>query len=288
MSKGLRDAAHWLTSHAAKAYCASTVEDARRLCFALRDQGFGSTVCFWNDDRDTVEGITRSCLELIELLRNLDSHSYLSVKLPAMRFDRSAVSVILRASSGLSRLTHFDSHGPEDADRMFAVIESVRIENRNLGCTIPGRWLRSIEDARLAADWGLRVRVVKGQWPDPLQSDMDMRQGFLRVVDALCGRASRVAVASHDIPLAREALQRLLKAGTPCELELLHGLPRRSAVKIGQSLNVPIRFYVPQGKAWLPYLLKQAKKNPRVLGWFARDFVVGCALALRRHSPPSM
>ena len=288
MSKGLRDAAHWLTSHAAKAYCAPTVEDARRLCFALRDQGFGSTVCFWNDDGDTVEGITRSCLELIELLRNLDSHSYLSVKLPAMRFDRHAVSVILRASAGLPRLTHFDSHGPEDADRMFALIERVRIENGNLGCTIPGRWLRSIEDARLAADWGLRIRVVKGQWPDPLQSDMDMRQGFLRVVDALCGRASRVAVASHDIPLAREALQRLLKAGTSCELELLHGLPRRSAVKMGQSLNVPIRVYVPQGKAWLPYLLKQAKKNPRVLGWFARDIVVGYALELRRHSRPSL
>jgi hypothetical protein len=51
---------------------------------------------------------------------------------------------------------------------------------------------------------------------------------------------------------------------------------------------VPIRFYVPQGKAWLPYLLKQAKKNPRVLGWFARDLVVGYALALRRDSPPSL
>src|SRR5262249_12935451 len=287
MSKGLRDAAHWLTSHAAKAYCASTVEDARRLCFALRDQGFGSTVCFWNDDRDTVEGITRSCLELIELLRNLDSHSYLSVKLPAMRFDRSAVSVILRASSGLPRLTHFDSHGPEDADRMFAVLESLRIENRNVGCTIPGRWLPSVEDARLAADWGLRVRVVKCQWPAPRQPDMRMLQGMLRVVDAVCGRASCVAVSSHDIPLAREAVERLRNAGTPCELELLHGLPRRSAVKMGQSLNVPIRFYVPQGKAWLPYLLKQAKKNPRVVCWFARDFLVGYALELRRHSPLS-
>jgi proline dehydrogenase len=278
MSRGLRDVAHWLTRHAARAYCAPTVEDAGRLCFALRDDGFGSTVCFWNDDGDTVEGITRSCLELIELLRNLDSHSYLSVKLPAMRFDRDAVTVILRASARLPRLIHFDSHGPEDADRMFALIESVRAQNDNLGCTIPGRWLRSLEDARMAADRRLRVRVVKGQWPDPQQPDMDMRQGFLRVIDELCGRAACVAVASHDVPVAREALRRLQNAGTPCELELLHGLPRRAAVKMAQSLNVPVRFYVPQGKAWLPYLLKQAKKNPRVLAWFARDLCASVSL----------
>jgi proline dehydrogenase len=275
MPKLVRDIAYWLTSCAARTYSAPTMEDARRICLDLKGMGFGSTVCFWNADADTVEDITRSCLELIELLRNLDSSSYLSLKLPAMHFDREAVAVILRAAARLPRLVHFDSHAPEDAGEMFAIIESALGHKGNLGCTIPGRWLRSIDDARLASDWRLRVRVVKGQWPDPRRPDLDMRLGFLNVIDELCGRAACVAVASHDIPLAREALCRLLRAGTPCELELLHGLPRRAAVKMGQSLNVPIRFYVPQGKAWLPYLLTQAQKNPRVLAWFARDIVLG-------------
>jgi proline dehydrogenase len=102
---------------------------------------------------------------------------------------------------------------------------------------------------------------------------MDMRAGFLKVIDAVRGRAGRVAVASHDVPLAREALLRLMDAGTSCELELLHGLPRREAARMARQLDVPIRVYVPQGKAWLPYVLKQAKKNPWVLTWFARDLV---------------
>jgi proline dehydrogenase len=101
-----------------------------------------------------------------------------------------------------------------------------------------------------------------------------MRVGFLKIIDELCGRATCVAVASHDVPLVREALSRLLRAGTPCELELLHGLPTRIAIKMGRSLSVPIRFYVPYGKAWLPYLLRQARRNPRVLGWFARDLML--------------
>jgi proline dehydrogenase len=106
---------------------------------------------------------------------------------------------------------------------------------------------------------------------------MDMRLGFLKVIDELCGRAATVAVATHDVFLAHQALRRLLEAGTSCELELLHGLPRRAAIRMAADLNVPVRFYVPQGKAWLPYLLNQARKNPHVLSWFARDLIRGSA-----------
>jgi proline dehydrogenase len=273
--KPLKTAAYWLASRAAQSYTAPTVEDARQICLQLQAEGLGTSVSFWNDDFDSVEYITHSSLQLLELLRFLDSHSYLSLKLPAMRFDPEAVGTILRAAAPMPRLIHFDSHGPEHADRMFATIESAFKHNCNLGCTIPGRWLRSIADARFACRRGLRVRVVKGQWPDPREPEMDMRQGFLTVIDELRGRAECVAVATHDVTLAREALNRLMDAGTPCELELLHGLPRRAAVAMARQLAVPIRIYVPQGRAWLPYVLKQAKQNPWVLGWFARDLVRG-------------
>jgi proline dehydrogenase len=275
MSNALQFATHWFISQAARGYSAPTIDRARDICEALRDHGFGSTVCFWNADSDSVEEITGACLGLLGLLRDLDSHSYLSLKLPAMRFDTEAVAVILNEAARMPRLVHFDSHGLEDADRMFGVMEEALRIHPNLGCTIPGRWQRSIADADRAVAWKLRVRVVKGQWADPDCPEMDMCEGFLNVIDRLCGRARCVAVASHDIPLARQALSRLLDAGTPCELELLYGLPRRAAVRMAQQLRVPIRLYVPQGKAWLPYLLKHARKNPRVLAWFARDLILG-------------
>jgi proline dehydrogenase len=260
---------------ASRAYAAPDVESLHKICLELQDGGFGSSVCFWNDDSDTIADIARSCLHLLDFLRYLDVDSYLSVKLPAMRFDREAVNVIVNAASRIPRLVHFDSHSPEDADRMFDIIECAFKHNRNLGCTIPGRWRRSVEDVHRACYWGLRVRVVKGQWPDPRRPEIDMREGFLRVINELCRRAGHVAVASHDVPLAEEAIRRLLDAGTPCELELLHGLPRRAAIRMARNLGVPVRFYVPYGKAWLPYLLNQSRKNPRVLAWLARDLVRG-------------
>src|SRR5262249_6467938 len=199
-------AAYWLASRAAQSYTAPTVEDARQICLQLRAEGLGTSVSFWNDDFDSVESITHASLQLLELLRDVDSHSYLSLKLPALEFDSEAVGTILRAAARMPRLIHFDSHGPEHADRMFAIMESAFKHHRNLGCTIPGRWFRSIADAGFACRSGLRVRVVKGQWPDPREPEMDMRRGFLRVIDELCGRAVCVGVATHDVVLAREAL----------------------------------------------------------------------------------
>jgi proline dehydrogenase len=275
MSKLLNESVRWLINRASEAYAAPTVEEARRICLDLASSGFGATLAFWNGDSDNVESVSQASLQLLGLLEQLDPASYLSIKLPAMRFDPNAVSTILSAAARGRRLVHFDSHGPEDMDRMLCMINQGLRQNPDLGCTIPGRWKRSIEDARTVAGWGLRVRVVKGQWADPQEPDLDMRAGFLRITDELAGRAKCVAVASHDTPLAQEALTRLRRSGTKCELELLYGLPQRAAVKMGRALGVPIRFYVPQGKAWLPYVLKQARSNPKVLGWFARDVVRG-------------
>jgi proline dehydrogenase len=125
--------------------------------------------------------------------------------------------------------------------------------------------------------------VVKGQWPDPA-GDVDLRCGFLNVVEGLAGRTHKVAVATHDPALAAAALATLRSAGTPCELELLFGLPSRAVLEVGRRLAVPVRYYLPYGHAWLPYALRQARRNPRILWWVLRDAVFGRD---RRPSKPA-
>jgi proline dehydrogenase len=143
-----------------------------------------------------------------------------------------------------------------------------------LGCTLPARWHRSLCDAERAVNLGLRVRVVKGQWADIELQDVDPRRGFLNLIDRLGAvRAPHVAVATHDADLAREALTRLRSAGIPCELELLYGWPSASLIKMARSMGVPARVYVPYGHSGLPYRLKRAAANPKIIGWFLRDLV---------------
>src|SRR5439155_1733439 len=136
-------------------------------------------------------------------------------------------------------------------------------------------WCRSLSDVDQAVALGVRVRVVKGQWPDPAGSDPDVQRNFLAIVESLAGRASRVGVATHDPQLARAALAHLCATGTACELELLYGLPARTPLEIARAAGVPVRFYVPYGHAWLPYGLSQVRRHPRVLWWTMRDWLSG-------------
>ena len=119
------------------------------------------------------------------------------------------------------------------------------------------------------------MRVVKGQWEDPDAPDRDPRDGFYEVVDRLAGRVRRVAVATHDVPLAERCLDRLAKAGTPADYELLHGLPSRRALRLAQRKRVQVRVYVPYGASWLPYSADWARRNPQVVLWLLRDFLGG-------------
>ncbi len=156
---------------------------------------------------------------------------------------------------------------------MQTLVEALVDSGTQVSYTLPGRWRRSLTDADWARERGLTVRVVKGQWADPADPDRDMQAGFLATIDRLAGGQSHVAVASHDVPLANQALRRLQATRTDCSLELLYGLPMKAALAMAQSLGVPVRVYVPYGAAYLPYALGKLKQNPRMAWWLLRDLV---------------
>jgi proline dehydrogenase len=270
-----------LAARAARAYVAGPcLSDALRACRRLSRQGFASTVCYWDGQGDSPRLIADEHLAVVSALEREGLNCSLSVKATPLGFTRTLFSeIVTRARQG-DCLVHFDSLAPEDADETFAVVAEEIRRSPRIGCTLPGRWRRSIRDAEWAVDLGVNVRVVKGQWADPEAPDLDPRRGFLAVIDRLAGRARYVGVATHDAPLAREAFRRLRAAGTACGLELLLGLPPHPALREAGELGVPVRFYVPYGRAVLPYRLSHARHSPSVAWWIVRDLV-------RSHSFPA-
>ncbi len=251
--------------------------------FAAR--GHAGTIGYFNDSGEPPRRIADLDLATLDALAS-GPHgrrdAYLSIKVPAMHYDAELVGEIARKARDTGIGMHFDSHEIEKADPTFASIEvALREEPPQVGCTLPGRWARSLTDVDRAVARSLRVRVVKGQWADPAQPDLDMRAGFLAVIDRLAGRARMVAIASHDPVVARTAVQRLRAAGTPCELELLFGLPMHAALAVARDEGVPVRVYVPFGVAWVPYALSQLRRRPGLLWWMVRD-----ALAIYRRRTP--
>ncbi len=261
---------------AAAAYVAGPrIDDALLACRALRERGRASTVGFWNEGSQQPGQVAQTYRAAVEALSQNGLDTRLSIKAPALGFSPELVAELVERTDSAGVGVHFDSLAPEAADRTMALIAEAGSHQPELGITLPARWRRSLGDAGAAVELGLGVRVVKGRWPDPEQPEGDHRPGFMALVERLAGRARRVAVATHDEPLAREALRRLRAAGTPCELELLFGLPAAAPAHVADELSAPVRIYVPYGHATLPYRISDARCDIRILEWFSQDVLRG-------------
>lgn len=260
-----------LALRAAKAYVAGErLEDAIRVADQLAERGLGATLGFWDAPDDSPRSVADAYLAGLKALAGRE-HSYLSIKVPSLKFsDELMAELVAQATHDRVRL-HFDALGPETAERSRAFCEQFLDAGADLSYTLPGRWARSIDDAAWAIERGVTVRVVKGQWPDPANPRGNVHDGFLQVIDALAGRARHVAVASHDVALATEAVRRLRNAGTSCGMELLYGLPMPKALEAADWLAVGVHVYVPYGRAYLPYAMSRVRSNPRILWWLVRD-----------------
>lgn len=242
------------------------VEDAVSVARRLAEGGRHCTIAYWDAAEEGPRVATNAALATVDALTGDDLDGYVSVKATALGFAGDLAREIAHAASTASVSLHFDSMGPEAADATFELIASLQ-GSVDLGCTLPGRWQRSLADADSAVEQGLRVRVVKGEWVDPAAPRRDPRAGFLEIVDRLAGRAAHVAVATHDRRLAEDALSRLGAAGTPCELELLY---RRREIAVA---GVGTRVYIPFGYPWVPYPIAEAPWKPKIAWQFARDLV---------------
>lgn len=264
-----------IVRRAARAYVAGEkLEDALRVAGRFAKEGAPCALGYFDsEEEDTAQTVLNTYLSALRAIEGRED--YLSIKLPALRFRGDLLrQVAEEAKRGKVRL-HFDALWPGAVDQTREMIDELRSGGGvgELGFTLPGRWRRSLVDAHWAAARGLPIRVVKGQWEDPKEPGRDLRRGFLEVIDQLAGRAKHVAVASHDVLVAREAIQRLRGAGTACELELLFGFPMRESMAMAREMGVGVRVYIPYGKTHLPYAVEKLLGQPRLAWWLLKDLV---------------
>jgi proline dehydrogenase len=275
----LRDAAHAcsapIRSRCASAYRAGPgLDDALAACRRLAERGLASTIGYSAARDDAPRTVADAHAEAFDRLEGETTDCYVSVKLSALGLAPELFVELESAAARSGRRLHLDAVAPEAAGPTWRLLEN-GAGGAALGTTLPGRWSRSIEDALRAVELRLPVRVVKGQWPDPLDGRLDPSAGFLAVVDRLVGHPAGVAVATHEVPLLVEALRRLTAAGTACEVELFYGLPFRGPALAARAAGVPVRLYVPYGHAGTPYRSGDLAAHPTRARWLVEDLLLG-------------
>jgi proline dehydrogenase len=284
----LRGALQAFVARVSRNYIAGpSLSDARRISEELARRGYWLTLGYWDSAKDAPGTILDTYLASLDALAGFAGHNYLSVKIPALRYDPAGFSTLLTRSQERRVPLMFDALESDQAEPTLEFIARETDPSRSeVGVVLPGRWLRSLSDAERAISLGLVVRVVKGQSPDPRDPNRDPTEGYLEVVRALAGRAKCVRVASHNPIVAGESLRILTAAGTPCELELLYGLPVGTQVKLAVALGVPVRVYVAFGHAFLPYALASMRRHPGAMLRLLREALRGDCLSTFPVVPP--
>lgn len=271
LKKVLAKGAAWLGQKAASAYVAGAeVRDAVAVCRKLAGKGCKATICPWDLVGTPVEEVGVSYRQALEAIAENDLEISLSIKTPSIGYDFGIFKDLVSYAAEKNIRVHLDGMAAETVDRTFRLIEQVLPDFKNLGYTLPSRWKRSFVDFERTKEWGLPVRLVKGQWICPRQDEVSPEQGLLKLVDLFCGRGDLVAIGSHDHNLSQGCLHQLVASGTPCELEQLYGLPFYTA-NYAKSNRVPIRVYVPYDCGYLPYALSAVARRPIILWWLSRD-----------------
>jgi proline dehydrogenase len=250
--------------------------EAATLCARLGRRGIAATVGYFQAESDTPDTIVAACRAVMQRRATGAAPARLSVKAPPLGFCAARLRTLAEAAAAADMRLMFDAHAPADADATLAAVVALLPDFPGTGCVLPARWRRSLSDADHWRGTSAPIRVVKGEWRDPDADPGNIDAAFLALVSRLAGRTAPVAVATHQPALAERALDILIAAGTPCELEQLRGLPRRRTVAAARRRGVPVRVYIPFGPDWWPYAIDKALARPHLPLWMLRD-----ALGLR-------
>ena len=212
----------------------------------------------------------------------LDSN--VSVKLTGLglklgyEFCRENLHKLVRGAAELSNFVRIDMEDSSCTDDTLRIYRALRGEGLdNVGIVLQATLRRTLDDVGALAGLGLNVRLCKGIYVEPpdiaFQEFGEVRDNFVRTLDALLEAGAYVGIATHDEWLVSEALRLLENYGRApeeYEFQMLLGVRELLGDRLVREGH-RLRIYVPFGRHWYSYSLRRLQENPKIAGYVAAD-----------------
>ena len=187
---------------------------------------------------------------------------------------RRNVERLVRVAAERGNFVRIDMEDATTTDDTLRLYRELREDGLdNVGVVLQARLRRTLDDIAALADLRPNVRLCKGiyveRWAIAHTNFDEIRESFVRCLEALCEAASFVGIATHDEFLVSEG-RRI--AQERYEFQMLLGVRESlgdELVRAGERL----RIYVPFGHQWYEYSLRRLQENPRIAGYVAADTV---------------
>jgi len=200
-------------------------------------------------------------------------------------FCHDTVAEILLRARELDAFVRFEMEESSTVDATLRVFARLREAfPGTVGCVLQSMLRRTRQDIQtlLQSEAPLNVRLVKGIYVEPeaiaFQGGQEINQAYLEDLELLLAGGAFVGAATHDEQLVagyREMRQRIAGAAERSELQMLCGV-REAERRQWHDSGLPLRVYLPYGKAWRKYVERRLGKNPKLaryalLGMFKRQ-----------------
>jgi proline dehydrogenase len=228
------------------------------------------------------EAFTDQYLDVLRCIASEGIDSNISVKPTALglNLDLALCESNLRRIVGLAaELDNFVRIDMEDSSTTTATLDiyrRLRDDHDNVGVVLQSYLHRSMDDIETLIPYGVSVRVCKGIYVEPapiaFKARQEIRDNFMKMVEALLVAGCYVGIATHDRQLVKRSMETVERMGmdkSDYEFQVLLGvLPglRREIIAAGHRMRV----YVPFGEAWYAYSTRRLKENPAVAGHVLR------------------
>lgn len=167
------------------------------------------------------------------------------------------------------RIDMEDSTTTDDTLLMYRELRDAGLDN--VGVVLQARLRRTLDDIAALADLQPNVRICKGIYLEPEEIAYtefeEIRESYVRSLEALVESASYVGIATHDEFLISEG-KRIAKERY--EFQMLLGVRASLGKQLVQE-GERLRIYVPFGRQWYEYSLRRLQENPRIAGYVATD-----------------
>lgn len=138
------------------------------------------------------------------------------------------------------------------------------IKNPNTGLCIQSYLKRSFDDVKGLVEKGGKIRLVKGAYNEPesvaFKDRADTTRNFSKIMDYLFEHDNYFMIATHDLNLVNEAMQKNKKYDRNFDIAMLNGIRNKEAHRLSDH-GAKVALYVPFGEAWMSYAVRRLKET---------------------------
>ncbi|MDQ4081450.1 MAG: proline dehydrogenase family protein [Actinomycetota bacterium] len=263
------------------------LDDACRTVKALNERGRMATIDVLGEEvraREEALALVDHYRHVFDTIREQALDSNVSVKPTGLGlkldrdFCRENVASIVSCAEERNNFVRIDMEDATTTSDTLAVYRELRAEGlEKVGVVLQARLRRTLDDVAALADLRPSVRVCKGIYLEPediaYQDFQEIRDNFVRIVEALLDAGAYVAVATHDEWLVEQAVRLVDRYGLgreEYEFQMLLGVREALGDQLLRAGH-RLRIYVPFGQRWYEYSMRRLQENPKIATYIALD-----------------